>query len=45
MADDIKKIQEREAKWQRRWRDANAFVPKNDGKKPLKPILHTPNYT
>lgn len=34
MADDIKKIQEREAKWQRRWRDANAFVPKNDGKKP-----------
>lgn len=34
MADDIKKIQEREAKWQCRWRDANAFVPKNDGKKP-----------
>lgn len=34
MADDIKRIQEREAKWQRRWRDANAFVPKNDGKKP-----------
>lgn len=34
MADDIKKIQEREAKWQRRWRDANAFIPKNDGKKP-----------
>lgn len=34
MADDIKKIQEREAKWQRRWRDVNAFVPKNDGKKP-----------
>lgn len=34
MTDDIKKIQEREAKWQRRWRDARAFVPKNDGTKP-----------
>ena len=34
MADDVKKIQEREAKWQRRWRDARAFVPKNDGSKP-----------
>lgn len=34
MADDIKKIQEREAKWQRRWRAAQAFVPKNDGSKP-----------
>ncbi len=34
MADDITKIQEREAKWQRRWREANAFVPKNDGSKP-----------
>ena len=34
MADDIKKVQEREAKWQRRWRDARAFVPKNDGSKP-----------
>ena len=34
MADDIKKIHEREAKWQKRWRDARAFVPKNDGKKP-----------
>ena len=34
MADDIKKIQEREEKWQRRWRDARAFVPKNDGTKP-----------
>ena len=34
MADDIKKIQEREAKWQRRWRAAQAFVPKNDGAKP-----------
>lgn len=34
MADDITKVLEREAKWQRRWRDANAFVPKNDGSKP-----------
>lgn len=34
MADDIKKIQEREAKWQYRWRAAQAFVPKNDGAKP-----------
>ena len=34
MTDDMKKIQEREAKWQRRWRDARAFVPKNDGSKP-----------
>ena len=35
MADEnMKKIQEREAKWQKRWRDARAFVPKNDGSKP-----------
>lgn len=34
MADDMKQIQEREAKWQKRWRDARAFVPKNDGSKP-----------
>ncbi len=33
MADDIKKIIERESKWQKRWREAKAFVPKNDGKK------------
>lgn len=32
--DDIKKVIEREEKWQRRWRDAHAFVPKNDGSKP-----------
>lgn len=32
--DDIKKIIAREEKWQRRWRDARAFVPKNDGSKP-----------
>ena len=34
MTDDMKKIREREAKWQQRWRDARAFVPKNDGSKP-----------
>ena len=34
MTDDMKKVQEREAKWQKRWRDAKAFVPKNDGSKP-----------
>ena len=34
MTDDMKTIREREAKWQRRWRDARAFVPKNDGSKP-----------
>lgn len=33
-SDDIKKVIERESKWQRRWRDARAFVPKNDGSKP-----------
>ena len=32
--DDIKKIVEREAKWQKRWRDARVFVPKKDGSKP-----------
>ncbi len=34
MADDIQKIKEREFKWQARWRDARAFVPKNDGARP-----------
>ena len=33
-SDDIKKVIERESKWQKRWRDARAFVPKNDGSKP-----------
>ncbi|MCL2017345.1 MAG: leucine--tRNA ligase [Alphaproteobacteria bacterium] len=28
------KIKIREEKWQKRWRDARAFVPKNDGSKP-----------
>lgn len=34
MAEDIKKIQEREAKWQKRWRETGVFTPKNDGTKP-----------
>ena len=34
MADDIKHILERESKWQKRWKEARAFVPKNDGSKP-----------
>ena len=34
MADDIKKIHEREAKWQQKWHDARAFVPRDDGSKP-----------
>lgn len=34
MAEDTKKITEREAKWQKRWKDARVFVPKNDDSKP-----------
>ena len=34
MADDIKKIHEREEKWQRRWAESAVFTPKNDGSKP-----------
>lgn len=34
MADDIKKIHEREKKWQNRWRQAGVFTPKNDGARP-----------
>ncbi|MDR0741598.1 MAG: leucine--tRNA ligase [Rickettsiales bacterium] len=34
MTENIKKIRERESKWQKRWFDARAFVPKNDGSKP-----------
>lgn len=34
MADNIQKIKERESRWQNRWKDTYAFVPKNDGKKP-----------
>lgn len=33
MADDIKKIHDREAKWQKRWKDTGVFTPKNDGSK------------
>ena len=34
MSDDIKQIIAREAKWQKRWRESRAFVPKDDGSKP-----------
>jgi leucyl-tRNA synthetase len=34
MADDIQKIKQRESKWQQKWREARAFVPKNDDSKP-----------
>ena len=34
MADDIQKIKDRESKWQKRWKEERAFVPKNDGSKP-----------
>lgn len=34
MTDDIQKVKMREQKWQKRWKDAHAFVPKNDGSKP-----------
>lgn len=34
MADNIKKIHEREAKWQQRWAQSGVFTPKNDGSKP-----------
>lgn len=34
MTDDIQKIKNRESRWQKKWRDARAFVPKNDGSKP-----------
>lgn len=33
MADDIKKIHEREAKWQQKWQQTGVFTPKNDGTK------------
>ena len=33
MADDIKKIHEREAKWQNKWQQSGVFTPKNDGSK------------
>ncbi len=34
MTDEKKIILQREEKWQKRWRDAKAFVPKNDGVRP-----------
>lgn len=34
MTENIKKIIERDAKWQKKWREARSFVPKNDGSKP-----------
>lgn len=43
MADDIKKIHDREAKWQQRWKDAGVFTPKNDGsKKPFYMLAEFP---
>ncbi len=33
MSDEMQKIKEREAKWQKRWRDEHAFTPKDDGSK------------
>jgi len=34
MTDNIKKIHDRETKWQKKWREMRSFVPKNDGSKP-----------
>ncbi len=43
MADDIKKIHDRETKWQQRWKDAGVFTPKNDGsKKPFYMLAEFP---
>ncbi len=43
MADDIKKIHEREAKWQQRWIESGVFTPKNDGsKKPFYMLAEFP---
>ncbi len=39
MSDDMQKIKEREAKWQKRWHDENAFTPKDDGSKPRYYVL------
>ncbi len=33
MADDIKKVHAREAKWQKKWQESGVFTPKNDGSK------------
>ena len=43
MADDIKKIHQREAKWQQKWQQAGVFTPKNDGtKKPFYMLAEFP---
>ncbi len=43
MADDIKKIHDREAKWQQRWMETGVFTPKNDGsKKPFYMLAEFP---
>ena len=43
MADDIKKIHDRETKWQQRWIESGAFTPKNDGsKKPFYMLAEFP---
>ena len=43
MADDIKKIHQRETKWQQKWQQAGVFTPKNDGtKKPFYMLAEFP---
>ena len=43
MADDIKKIHDRETKWQQRWMETGVFTPKNDGsKKPFYMLAEFP---
>lgn len=34
MTDELEKINAREEKWQKRWKQDRSFVPKNDGSKP-----------
>lgn len=34
MTENIKKIRDRETKWQKKWLETKAFIPKNDGVKP-----------
>lgn len=34
MTENIKKIHERESKWQKKWQKSGCFSPKNDGSKP-----------
>lgn len=43
MAEDTNKIKEREAKWQKRWKEGAVFTPKNDGsKKPFYMLAEFP---